>query len=166
MSQLFYTYPDGSHVNTAHSNAVRTPENSGPVHSSAVSIQSNNNTFRQRWQTSSDSNTMAPQDERVGEPLIFSPIVAEEIVPDGVGEDEVPHPLPPRSPERTTISPATAGGQKGTRQQRQYSDFEYGTMCFLALCTFLGALGLVIALVVGALDILARLLGRVGGGLA
>lgn len=60
----------------------------------------------------------------------------------------VPPPLPPRNPARTARLP-----------KRQYSDFEYGTLCFLVLCTFLGALGMVIALVVGALDILGRLLG-------
>ena len=140
MFEHFYAHPDGSHVNTARSNIVRTPENSGPVHSSAVSIQSNNNTFRQRWQT---QNTSIRAGEGAGEPLIISPIIGQETAP--TEEDQTPPPLPPRNPDRRV-------------KQKQYSDFEYGTMCFLALCTFLGALGLVIALVVGALGILSRMI--------
>lgn len=73
---------------------------------------------------------------------------ASSTAPDWEDEGDVPPPLPPRNPARTARLP-----------KRQYSDFEYGTLCFLAFCTSLGALGLVIALVVGALDILGRLLG-------
>ena len=126
MSQHFYTNTEASHINTARSNVVRTPEKSGPVQSSAVSIRSNGNAFRQRWQTQ-DTNTQSG--ESVAEPLIFSPVVAEEILPDGDGEDDTPPPLPPRNPRRD---------RSRMVQARQYSDFEYGTMCFLALCTFLG----------------------------
>ena len=146
MSQHFCSYPDGSPVNTAGSHVISTPENPGPAHSSTVSIQSKNNTFRQRWQTSEDMNTWTGG-ERAAQRLILSPVVAEQIVPDGYEEDELPPPLPPRHPSRTREV-----------LKRQYSDFEYGTMCFLALCCFLGMFGLVIALIVGAFDILSRLM--------